>query len=114
MTTEELIKSVSYHLFEKTLTTVCCIEFIGGTIITADATPNSRENFSEHKGRTLAYRNALRRYEPYLANARKVDIEGPVSYKTLSPGITVSFEGIPIRLTGPCEVQVPEGFEHAI
>ena len=63
------IKSVDYHVFEKTCLTVCCMTLVNGFTVTGESACASPENFNEEIGQKIAHdqaRNKIWMLEGYL------------------------------------------------
>ena len=63
------IKSVDYHVFEKTSLTVCCMTLVNGFTVTGESACASPENFNAEIGQKIALdqaRNKIWMLEGYL------------------------------------------------
>lgn len=63
------VKSVDYHVFDKTCLTVCCMTLENGFTVTGESACASPENFNEEIGQKIAFeqaRNKIWMLEGYL------------------------------------------------
>ena len=52
------VKKSTYHVFEDSCLTVCCIELVNGFTVTGESACASPENFNEEIGQKIAFENA--------------------------------------------------------
>ena len=74
---DETIKEVSYHVFQDTCLTVCCMTLKNGFTVTGESACASPENFNKEIGEKIAYDNARNKIwalEGYLLKQRLSEV----------------------------------------